>query len=53
MIIGTKSPDQSVVQELTKTNYELFVTLIAPSLVPIVKSSIAQSPVAVVKSPMT
>ena len=35
MIIDTKSPDQSVAHE-----HELFMNLIVPSLVPIVKSLI-------------
>ena len=53
MTIDTKSPDQSVAQQLTTTTHELFKPLIAPSLVAVVKSPIASSVVAVVKSTMT
>ena len=52
MIIDTKSPDQSGAHTLTKTKHELFIILTVPSLVPIVKSSIAPSAVAAVKTPM-
>ena len=50
MTIDTKSPDQSVAQQLTTTTAH---ERIAPSLIAEVKSSIAPSVVAVVKSPMT
>ena len=50
MTIDTKSPDQSVAQQLTTTTAHERIAL---SLIAEVKSSIAPSVVAVVKSPMT
>ena len=41
--MDTKSPGQSGAHALTKTKHELFIILTVPSLVPILKSSIALS----------
>ena len=49
MTIDTKSPDQSVAQQLTTTTTH---ELIAPLLIAVVKSPIAPSVVADVKSPL-